>query len=926
MSSSFHPRTPGSGLSRRQVLGAAVATGAGMALAAALPGAAAATAPAAAGSGVAPTEWDTLAARLDGIQGVSTTPPTGVVTNGYTRGALLGNGDLGVVVGYTDVAQRFYFGRMEHWGTTWGPSTGLTDSCLSIANLTISSPDTSPSPADAYRMTQDIRTGEVRTSMQLGTPTVSMVSWTADCDNVFVTDLSVPAGSPDARITVALAARSSSPGHNVQYPTVASVSADGTTLRLTRSGDPFPASDWRSTQALAVRLIGASHTSASATAEEATVTFTLTAGKSVHVVTAVRGDARSGPGGPAAATLADRAEAAAKAITASRLDSLRAEHHDWWRDFWMRSYVDLGDPALESYYYGALYVLGASTRAGKLPPALYGGWITTDLPNWENKYFLNYDYEATFYGAGSANRPGLLESYCRPLLDELPYQRNNTAQLGYQGACYGRKLTPQHIGRPAPAPVPVAATKNPRGLTDQKSNGSFGFMPAIDRWQYYREEDYLRKELYPALKELAAFWADYMTWDGTRYTVEHSGSHENWDDFNPGLDLGFIRRVYTVLLEASVLLNQDARMRSEWQHVLAKLSAQPTGTYGGTSVYTLAEVVDPRHSPFVVHDQPINLEGVVHPAGVVQLGSAPVDVQRARDSLALQNEWGSTGNSYPKTFLMAARVGWSGPDLLARFKAQTAKRWRPSNLTYAQPGGGLETTANIEMLNSMLLTGEFGLLRFFPVWPAHRPASFTRLRAKGGYVVSGSLSQGRVQQVDVLAEHAGTVRFANPWAGLVPIVELVESDGHKTSTVPVSKERAGGPGTGDGAEAYTFKAKAGATYRITRPASAVAGTLAGAVTTTAPGPVDLTAAGTTDWVHYGLAGRTDRKADGGARISDVSVIGNDTLHVFNEGNVTYSWTDGAPTAAATATPTGFFLRRVGNGFRLTVRPEPNRSS
>ncbi|MGC5412979.1 hypothetical protein ACPXCX_56385, partial [Streptomyces sp. DT225] len=81
----------------------------------------------------------------------------------------------------------------------------------------------------------------------------------------------------------------------------------------------------------------------------------------------------------------------------------------------------------------------------------------------------------------------------------------------------------RHTGRSAPPATPVAPQKNPDALVDQKSNGSFAVIPAIWRWEYYREVSYLREELYPALEELAAFWDDYMTWDASasRYVVEH---------------------------------------------------------------------------------------------------------------------------------------------------------------------------------------------------------------------------------------------------------------------------------------------------------------------------------------------------------------------------------------------------------------------
>ena len=43
---------------------------------------------------------------------------------------------------------------------------------------------------------------------------------------------------------------------------------------------------------------------------------------------------------------------------------------EWWKDFWLKSYVRLHDEVLEKYYYGALYVLGSAARPGKITPSM----------------------------------------------------------------------------------------------------------------------------------------------------------------------------------------------------------------------------------------------------------------------------------------------------------------------------------------------------------------------------------------------------------------------------------------------------------------------------------------------------------------------------------------------------------------------------
>ena len=50
---------------------------------------------------------------------------------------------------------------------------------------------------------------------------------------------------------------------------------------------------------------------------------------------------------------------------------------------------------LEQYWYGAIYSMGAASRAGKYPPGLWGPWITSGigLAGWHGDFTLDYNCE-----------------------------------------------------------------------------------------------------------------------------------------------------------------------------------------------------------------------------------------------------------------------------------------------------------------------------------------------------------------------------------------------------------------------------------------------------------------------------------------------------------------------------------------------------
>ena len=47
------------------------------------------------------------------------------------------------------------------------------------------------------------------------------------------------------------------------------------------------------------------------------------------------------------------------------------------------------DPATEKFWRTMNYLLGSSSREGKVAPGLFGPWIFSDAPMWEGDYTLD---------------------------------------------------------------------------------------------------------------------------------------------------------------------------------------------------------------------------------------------------------------------------------------------------------------------------------------------------------------------------------------------------------------------------------------------------------------------------------------------------------------------------------------------------------
>ena len=751
-------------------------------------------------------DWAALQAFMPGIQGTANAPISGVVTGKYSAGMLMGNGDIGVVAGGdTNTIQRFYLGK----GDFWGAQSSGTKAILGLGTLTVRSSATSVDPASVYSMRQDLLAAEVRSTVRLGSTIVTMKSWTADADDVFVTELSSAPGSSAVAITLDLALPA-----NTLYPFTSGIT--GGVLWTTRDTNLNGSEDYKSRAAMAVRVVETPFGSTTDGSANATGTFTLNGGDRVNVITVFK--TSKGIGGAAStSTLRDAAVARAQQIDAGEVASFLAGHREWWKQFWLKSYVSLGDPLMEKYYYGALYAVAAHTRPGEIAPSMWGAWLTGDNSGWGGRFFLNYNAQAPFYGVYASNHPELVLPFSDVILWESAWQRNRTHGAGYKGTTFQRTIYPFNLFRPQPATTPVASTKDWTRLpADQKSNGVFAALPLIWYWEYTRDRAYLETKLYPLLRDMDEFWRDYPVWSGTDYDVQHSAAHEAADDLNPNLDLGFARKVWKVLLDASVELGVDASLRPTWQSRIDTLSAYPTGQVNGKTVYYIAETVkydDPNKEPrlFEPGNQPINMEGGVYPGENIAIGGNATEIQIAINSLTEMNSWGFTSggnsnNGFPKIYPIAARVGWPAADLMAKFKQAINYHWRPSNLTVAQGGGGIETSGAVEGVNSMLLQHELGVMRVFPVWPTSTDASFKRLRAKGAFLVSSAFAGGQVTHVDITSEKGRSLTVRKPWAGAR--VDALDADGNVTGPHPFTTSGSN----------VTFATTAGGRYRLTSDA------------------------------------------------------------------------------------------------------------
>jgi len=648
-------------------------------------------------------------------------PPKQTNTGQTTDAPLLGNGDVGVAIFGTIDALTLNLHKNEFWSLSEAKVKAMEKLALAI-----------PSMAGAsYAMTEDIGVGEVTGTFTAGGKTITTKSWVQADDstqNKVITQFTLTGGgSVDVSASLSV-------GQGNSYATASGSSGD-TLYRDVRadSADTLGGQPTRRVR-VAARVVGTTGTVAGDR-----LTFTIASGTPVSLVTGVMSNLDS-------ATYQDVVLSSISKLAAADVTAFETAHRAWWDAFFRKSFIEIPDKTIEKQYYASLYLLACVSRTGEQAPGLWGNWVMRDA-DWNGDYTLNYNYEAPFYAAFPTNHVELADSYDKPVIDWVPTAQAQAMRNGWTGAYYR-----VHIG-----PLP-----NGSGDTNewnQKFNGAFAISVMIMHYDYTRDLGYATR-IYPTIKQVATFWQSYLVKVGTRYVLNNDAQHEG--DQNPQMNgvmsLGFVRMALQGAIDMSTALGMDSDARAQWQDRLTNLSAFPTFSRNGQTVFRYTEVGRDWN--------PGNAIGIQHiyPASQVGLGSDPALLTIAQAMVSQMARW-RDGNGTVTFYPAAARVGHDPKEILTQLDGWITGNTYP-NLHIHTGGGGIENFNTVpSTIAEMLLQSFQGKLRLFADWPMTDDARFGDLRASGGFLVSSRLIGGVVQYVRVASESGEPVVLVNPWSG-----------------------------------------------------------------------------------------------------------------------------------------------------------------
>ncbi|ETZ24668.1 trehalose/maltose hydrolase [Pedobacter sp. V48] len=697
---------------------------------------------------------------------VFTTAPKKVPTSKTPDGPLAGNGDIGLTIGGSPDKLLFYLGKNDFWRAyPVYPGGGIAlpgwlevhISALKGANYYAE--QIQDKALIVGKFTKDSLTVILNSLVSATTNTV-IVEFTAN-----------------KACTMNLALKATEGNTSVNTKGI-----DGDVIWVTRSFESTPLLEWPSQVAIALKVLGGK------VEKDGTLNLKPNQKLTLSVTMYTNHDEKDG--------WKERTVKEARSATPNTVAEMKKEHEGWWKDFWNRSNVQIGDSIIEKYYYASQYLFASTSRGDKFAPGIWGPFITRDSSSWGGDYHLNYNYQAPYWAAYSSNYIDQTANFDQPLLDYMEKGKQHAKELLHiKGIYYPVGIGPKGLVTtrwpltPDEMEKRYATRENTIDggykFLGQKINAVFSVGNMLMRFYSTYDTAYARK-IYPYMLECANFWEDYLKFENGRYVIymDHYGEvmpnlknkgkwRDQLGDFNSTLSVGLVKMLFKGIIDVSRFLKVDTKRVGKWQHIVKNISDFTVGEVNGK--LSLKEV---EKSPSIRHSRitglaRVSIHGLILPGGVCGPKTDSAfnqillsDVGRWKERMQAPGEWANTlGNGIETCFPAAVRVGYDSDEIIKQLKDRIARQSLP-NLWITAEGGGTETLAAVPLtINEMMMQSYEQVIRIFPSWNKAKDASFEQLRAYGAFLVSSHLKNGKIEYVKLLSEAGRPCTIDNPWSG-----------------------------------------------------------------------------------------------------------------------------------------------------------------
>jgi hypothetical protein len=449
-------------------------------------------------------------------------------------------------------------------------------------------------------------------------------------------------------------------------------------------------------------------------------------------------------------------------------DTLKTSQKEWWSSFWDRSSITLEDKDLEQAWYRDLYRAACYIKEGKTAPGLYGNMIGYDASMWHGNYHMTMDQQMPFYPVLITNHCDMMEPHIQSIIDFLPKGELLAQKIfGLDGIYIDMAIIPF------------------TGLKQINVNNLYGRWLAMTGWTifhfwwYYKytcDKKWLADKGYKIIKRAAQFYWNYMDkyqkkFNGDIYPSNRDESR-SWER-NPSWDIAAFHSIFKAAIKSSEILGIDTEWRIKWRKALENLPAYPTFKKNGEEI--LAPSEDQKHETGSYTGS-----WLIWPAEAIDPDSESKYVKMVKKTFSKINSKSRISSVFPHISIAMERLGIKesynciknsitneGTTSFRRreYAEMNIKNdeFAPIYGGYPSPGGNAEDVIHPLLISELLLQSYNELIRLFPVWPKNKKASFTTLRAEGGFLVSSKIENGNIGTTEIYSTFGGTCRILSPW-------------------------------------------------------------------------------------------------------------------------------------------------------------------
>lgn len=469
-------------------------------------------------------------------------------------------------------------------------------------------------------------------------------------------------------------------------------------------------------------------------------------------------------------------------------EALWAEHRKHWASFWGQSAVRIPDGPILRHYYVTRYYLGASSKPGFPAMAtLQSVWPDSMMERmkagwYKNTIFNDVETEAQYQSYQAAGHFAEGRVFLDYLWEKLPLFR-----------AYARTYF-EAGGAVVPGCMSLGGTPTgswPQYLMSPTYSGWFGWL-FYQHWRYTQDREFLATRAYPWCAEIAECWRQLLKpdADGTLKLPLSSSSEifdnspRSWQLPNSNQDIHIMRTHLLGLAEMGDALGKGPEA-TRWRGIAGKLGPHPGHVdEEGALMWSANEKVTQQH-------RHLSHAMCIHPFNLLNVDGDERDRAIIAATMKRFDKTGMTGCpwSYAWMSSMRSRVGDSESAYrhLDWFVRQCPSR---NGFHLNAPMAGLSTAqkassfftleANMlanQAVHDMLLQswaptigrGEAGVVRLFPSTPkCWHEASFTDLRAEGGFRVSARRADNATVWFKITADADGLLRVRDNFGGRTP--------------------------------------------------------------------------------------------------------------------------------------------------------------